>query len=63
MTSVGIEPTTFGLDLTLLCRLSYEVELEHSVKQSIVWHFGTGSELSLQIKINTTYQATVKVNT
>ena len=24
-TSVGIEPTTFGLVLSLLCRLSYEV--------------------------------------
>ena len=25
LTSVGIEPTTFGLDLPLLCRLNYEV--------------------------------------
>ena len=25
MTSVGIEPTTLGLDLPFLCRLSYEV--------------------------------------
>ena len=25
MTSVGIEPTTSGLDLPLLCRLRYEV--------------------------------------
>ena len=25
MTSVGIEPTTSGLDLPLLCRLSYEI--------------------------------------
>ena len=25
MTSVGIKPTTSGLDLPLLCRLSYEV--------------------------------------
>ena len=25
LTSVGIEPTTSGLDLRLLCRLSYEV--------------------------------------
>ena len=24
LTSIGIEPTTFGLDLPLLCRLSYE---------------------------------------
>ena len=26
LTSVGIEPTTFGLDLPLLCRLSYGKE-------------------------------------
>ena len=25
LTSVGIEPTTSGIDLPLLCRLSYEV--------------------------------------
>ena len=25
LTSVGIEPTTSGLDLLLVCRLSYEV--------------------------------------
>ena len=25
LTSVGIEPTTSGLDLPLLCRLSYEI--------------------------------------
>ena len=25
LTSVGIEPTTYGLDLPVLCRLSYEV--------------------------------------
>ena len=28
LTSVGIEPTTSGLDLPLLCRLSYEVDRE-----------------------------------
>ena len=27
LTSVGIEPTTSGLDLPLLCRLSYELSL------------------------------------
>ena len=27
LTSVGIEPTTSGLDLPLLCRLSYVVSL------------------------------------
>ena len=30
MTSVGIEPTTSGLDLPLLCRLSYEVRQRKS---------------------------------
>ena len=30
LTSVRIEPTTFGLDLSLLCRLSYEVEQRKS---------------------------------
>ena len=30
LTSVGIEPTTSGLNLPLLCRLSYEVGLRKS---------------------------------
>ena len=30
MTSVGIEPTISGLDLPLLCQLSYEVEQRKS---------------------------------
>ena len=30
LTSVGIEPTTSGLDLLLLCRLSYEVRQRKS---------------------------------
>ena len=30
LTSVGIEPTTSGLDLPLLCRLSYEFEQRKS---------------------------------
>ena len=35
LTSVGIEPTTSGLDLPLLCRLSYEVgQRESSPTQS-----------------------------
>ena len=32
LTSVGIEPTTSGLDLPLLCRLSYEVGKSFSVR-------------------------------
>ena len=34
LTSVGIEPTTSGLDLPLLCRLSYEVSLSDLLAQS-----------------------------
>ena len=30
LTSVGIEPTISGIDLPLLCRLSYEVEQRKS---------------------------------
>ena len=30
LTSVGIEPTTSGLDLLFLCRMSYEVEQRKS---------------------------------
>ena len=32
LTSVGIEPTTCGLDLRLLCRLSYDVGQTFSVQ-------------------------------
>ena len=36
LTSVGIEPTTSGLDLPLLCRLSYEVGQRKSGKIKVV---------------------------
>ena len=36
LTSVGIEPTTSGLDLPLLCRLSYEVGQRKSGTISVV---------------------------
>ena len=38
LTSVGIEPTTSGLDLPLLCRLSYEVgqrTAQHSIFETL----------------------------
>ena len=35
LTSVGIEPTTSGLDLPLLCRLSYEVGQSYEAVGSI----------------------------
>ena len=36
LTSVGIEPTTSGLDLPLLCRLSYEVRQRKSETTKVV---------------------------
>ena len=36
LTSVGIEPTTSGLDLPLLCRLSYEVGQKKSGTMYVV---------------------------
>ena len=38
MTSVGIEPTTSGLNLPLLCRLSYEVGQRKSWTIKVVNH-------------------------
>ena len=35
LTSVGIEPTTSGLDLPLLCRVSYEVGRSYEAVGSI----------------------------
>ena len=35
LTSVGIEPTTSGLDLPLLCRLSYEVGQRESLSERV----------------------------
>ena len=35
LTLVGIEPTTSGLDLPLLCRLSYEVGQRKSASQVV----------------------------
>ena len=48
LTSVGIEPTTSGLDLPLLCRLSYEVGQRKSgtisvVNRSVNLHFRVNS--------------------
>ena len=35
LTSLGIEPTTSGLDLPLLCRLSYEVKRDFSLPRVV----------------------------
>ena len=40
LTSVGIEPTISGLDLPLLCRLSYEVGQRKSGTIKIVYRHG-----------------------
>ena len=41
LTSLGIEPTTSGLDLPLLCRLSYEVGQR---KPGTIWVVNLGEE-------------------
>ena len=41
LTSLGIEPTTSGLDLPLLCRLSYEVGQR---KSGTIWVVNRGEE-------------------
>ena len=37
LTSVGIEPTTSGLDLPLLCRLSYEIGLSWVSHSTLIY--------------------------
>ena len=45
VTSVGIEPTTSGLDLPLLCRLSYEVgQLGEKVEDILAAFWNHGEE-------------------
>ena len=55
MTSVGIEPTTSGLDLPLLCRLSYEVgqDLQNSARSR--------TERTKQVKLIKVSLATLKM--
>ena len=45
LTSVGIEPTTSGLDLPLLCRLSYEVGQHSYLKESNAAAHSVGSDI------------------
>ena len=49
LTSVGIEPTTSGLDLPLLCRLSYKVP--HEAKKN---SFDLGGNRTHDLRIRST---------
>ena len=57
MTSVGIEPTTSGLDLPLLCRLSYEVGQRKSGTIKVVNH----GEEKVRVHIYVVPRSTMKV--
>ena len=45
LTSVGIEPTTSGLDLPLLCRLSYERFQKHRFEIAPPWRAFSNSSV------------------
>ena len=53
MTLVGIEPTTSGLDLPLLCRLSYEVGQRKSGTIKVVNR--SKEKVRVHIKCKTTF--------
>ena len=55
MTSVGIEPTTSGLDLPLLCRLSYEVGQRKSGTIKVV----NRGEEKVRVHVNVVPRSTV----
>ena len=58
MTSVGIEPTTSGLDLPLLCRLSYEVGQRKSGTIKVV----NGGEEKVRVHIYVVPRSTMNTN-
>ena len=58
LTSVGIEPTTSGLDLQLLCRLSYEVGQR---KSGTIWVVNRGEE-KVRVHMNVVPRSTVNTN-
>ena len=58
MTSVGIEPTTSGLDLPLLCRLSYEVGQRKSGTIKVV----NRGEDKVKVHINVVPHSTLNTN-
>ena len=58
MTLVGIEPTTSGLDLPLLCRLSYEVGQRKSGTIKVV----NGGEEKVRVHVNVVRRSTMNTN-
>ena len=58
LTSVGIEPTTSGLDLPLLCRLSYEVGERKSGTIKVV----NRGEEKLRVHMNVVPRSTINTN-
>ena len=58
MTSVGIEPTTSGLDLPLLCRLSHEVGQRKSGTIKVV----NRGEEKVWVQINVVPRSTMNTN-
>ena len=58
LTSVGIEPTTSGLDLLLLCRLSYEVGQRKSGAIMVV----NRGEEKVRVPMNVVPRSTMKTN-
>ena len=58
LTSVGIEPTTSGLDLPLLCRLSYEVGQRKSGMILVV----NRSEEKVRVHMNVVLRSTINTN-
>ena len=58
MTSVGIKPTTSGLDLPLLCRLSYEVGQR---KPGTIKVVNRGEE-EVRVHVNVVPRSTMNIN-
>ena len=58
LTSVGIEPTTSGLDLPLLCRLSYEVGQRKSGTIRVV----NRGEEKVRVHMNVVPRSTINTN-
>ena len=58
LTSVGIEPTTSGLDLPLLCWLSYEVGHR---KSGTIWVVNRGEE-KVRVHMNVVPSSTMNTN-
>ena len=58
LTSVGIEPTTSGLDLPLLCRLSYEVGQR---KSGTIKVMNRGEE-KVRVHMNVVPRSTINTN-